>query len=106
MTELRSTARGFVDRRTESTPAEVFTIPAWEPWMDSALCSQTDPESFFPDKGGSVREAKAICRACDVRAECLEYALDNEERFGIWGGMSERDRRKLLRRMHTGQEAS
>src|SRR5207253_8288900 len=60
MTELRSTARGFVDRRAESTPAEVFTIPVWEAWTDDALCSQTDPESFYPEKGGSTREAKAV----------------------------------------------
>lgn len=66
-------------------------------WQDRALCSQTDPEAFFPEKGGSTREAKKVCRSCEVRAECLEYALENDERFGIWGGMSERDRRRLKR---------
>lgn len=66
-------------------------------WMSSGLCAQTDPESFFPEKGGSVREAKAICASCDVRTDCLAYALDNEERFGIWGGYSERERRHLKR---------
>lgn len=64
-------------------------------WQASALCAQTDPEAFFPEKGGSTREAKRVCLACDVRAECLEWALNHEERFGIWGGMSERERRKL-----------
>lgn len=64
-------------------------------WQDSALCAQTDPESFFPEKGGSTREAKAVCQSCDVRSECLDYALANDERFGIWGGLSERERRKL-----------
>lgn len=67
-------------------------------WQDQALCAQTDPEAFFPEKGGSTREAKRVCSTCDVRAECLEYALANDERFGIWGGLSERERRKLKKR--------
>jgi WhiB family redox-sensing transcriptional regulator len=56
-----------------------------------------DPELFFPDRGASTREAKAVCRGCVVREDCLEHALANAERFGIWGGKSERERR-LLRR--------
>lgn len=64
------------------------------PWQARALCAQTDPEAFFPEKGGSTREAKKVCLSCDVREECLHYALDNDERFGIWGGLSERERRK------------
>jgi WhiB family redox-sensing transcriptional regulator len=67
-------------------------------WHESALCAETDPEAFFPEKGGSTREAKKICTGCEVRAECLEYALANDERFGIWGGLSERERRRLRRR--------
>ena len=71
---------------------------AGEPaWQDRALCAQTDPEAFFPEKGGSTREAKRVCRSCEVRAECLEYALEHDERFGIWGGLSERERRRLKR---------
>ncbi|UOQ56460.1 WhiB family transcriptional regulator [Leucobacter allii] len=66
-------------------------------WQTDALCAQTDPEAFFPEKGGSTREAKRICESCEVRSECLEYALENDERFGIWGGLSERERRKLRR---------
>ena len=66
-------------------------------WQDRAVCAQTDPEAFFPEKGGSTREAKRVCRGCEVRAECLEYALEHDERFGIWGGLSERDRRRLKR---------
>ena len=68
-------------------------------WQERALCSQTDPEAFFPEKGGSTREAKRICSRCEVRAECLEYALCHDERFGIWGGLSERERRRLKRRV-------
>ncbi|UOQ91144.1 WhiB family transcriptional regulator [Agromyces endophyticus] len=67
-------------------------------WQSDALCAQTDPEAFFPEKGGSTRDAKKICTGCEVRAECLEYALGNDERFGIWGGLSERERRKLRKR--------
>ena len=66
-----------------------------EEWQDRALCAQTDPEAFFPEKGGSTREAKKVCVSCEVRVECLEYALENDERFGIWGGLSERERRRL-----------
>ena len=67
-------------------------------WQEQALCAETDPEAFFPEKGGSTREAKKICTGCEVKAECLEYALANDERFGIWGGLSERERRRLRRR--------
>ncbi|MWV59565.1 WhiB family transcriptional regulator [Rathayibacter sp. VKM Ac-2754] len=67
-------------------------------WQVDSLCAQTDPEAFFPEKGGSTRDAKKICTSCEVRAQCLEYALENDERFGIWGGLSERERRKLRRR--------
>ena len=77
-------------------------------WMDRALCAEVDPELFFPEKGGSTREAKRVCALCDVRAECLAYALDMESRpgtvsyHGIWGGTTGRDRRRLQR--ERGQE--
>lgn len=67
-------------------------------WQSDSLCAQTDPEAFFPEKGGSTRDAKKICASCEVRSQCLEYALANDERFGIWGGLSERERRKLRKR--------
>lgn len=67
-------------------------------WQSDSLCAQTDPEAFFPEKGGSTRDAKKICASCEVRSQCLEYALENDERFGIWGGLSERERRKLRKR--------
>jgi WhiB family transcriptional regulator, redox-sensing transcriptional regulator len=75
---------------------ELEEIPT-DQWQDRALCAQTDPEAFFPEKGGSTREAKKICLGCEVRHECLEYALAHDERFGIWGGLSERERRRLKR---------
>lgn len=68
-----------------------------EDWRERALCAQTDPDAFFPEKGGSAQPAKRVCAVCPVRAECLEYALRRDERFGIWGGLSERERRKLKR---------
>lgn len=64
-------------------------------WQADALCAQTDPEAFFPEKGGSTRDAKRVCSECPVREACLEYAMENDERFGIWGGLSERERRRL-----------
>jgi WhiB family redox-sensing transcriptional regulator len=75
--------------------AMVDPVEAELSWQERALCAQTDPESFFPEKGGSTREAKKVCTGCEVRAECLEYALAHDERFGIWGGLSERERRRL-----------
>ena len=76
----------------------LFDEPDQPEWQERALCAQTDPEAFFPEKGGSTREAKRICSGCEVRAECLEYALIHDERFGIWGGLSERERRRLKRK--------
>jgi hypothetical protein len=66
-------------------------------WQARALCAQTDPEAFFPEKGGSTRDAKRICARCEVKEDCLKYALERDERFGIWGGLSERERRKIKR---------
>ena len=67
-------------------------------WQERSLCAQTDPEAFFPGRPSLLREAKKVCIGCEVRAECLEYALAHDERFGIWGGLSERERRKLKKR--------
>lgn len=70
--------------------------------QEDAVCAQTDPEVFFPEDGGSARAAKRVCRVCPLRAKhlggndrCLEVALANGERFGVWGGLSERERRKI-----------
>jgi WhiB family redox-sensing transcriptional regulator len=80
---------------TELSIVDGGEIPEELAWQERALCAQTDPEAFFPEKGGSTREAKRVCMACEVRAECLNYALANGERFGIWGGLSERERRRV-----------
>jgi len=66
-------------------------------WQENANCLGVDPDLFFPERGASTREAKAVCRSCEVRGECLEYALAHGEKFGIWGGLSERERRRVRR---------
>jgi WhiB family redox-sensing transcriptional regulator len=71
--------------------------PEERSWQDQANCLGVDPDLFFPERGASTREAKEVCRGCVVREACLEYALTNGEKFGIWGGMSERERRRLRR---------
>lgn len=70
-------------------------VPGSGGWRELARCAETEPEIFFPEKGGSTRDAKRICADCPVKTECLEVALRNDERFGIWGGLSERERRRL-----------
>jgi WhiB family redox-sensing transcriptional regulator len=66
-------------------------------WQDLANCLGVDPDLFFPERGASTREAKEVCKGCVVRGDCLEYALANGEKFGIWGGLSERERRRIRR---------
>jgi WhiB family transcriptional regulator, redox-sensing transcriptional regulator len=66
-------------------------------WQDQANCLGVDPDLFFPERGASTREAKEVCKGCVVRGDCLEYALANGEKFGIGGGLSERERRRLRR---------
>ncbi|ABS06121.1 WhiB family transcriptional regulator [Kineococcus radiotolerans] len=86
-----------------------FETPTPEPddgtsssWREAGLCAQTDPEVFFPEKGGPSKTARAVCQSCDVRQQCLEYALAHDERFGIWGGLSERERRRLKKDRREG----
>ncbi len=73
----------------------VVSLP--EPWVVDAACAETDPEAFFPNKGESTSAAKAVCAGCSARGDCLAYALERNERFGVWGGLSERERRVLRR---------
>ncbi|AVO24803.1 WhiB family transcription factor [Mycobacterium phage Deby] len=69
-----------------------------EAWRDHAVCAQTDPEIFFPEQGGSTREAKRICGGCQVADECLTWALSQPVNpTGIWGGTTERARRRIKR---------
>lgn len=67
-------------------------------WHDNALCAQTDPDMFYPDKGQGPGPAREVCMACHVRPSCLEHALDNGESQGIWGGMTPKERAAVKRR--------
>ena len=68
-------------------------LPVSRNWRDDALCPQTDPDAFFPEKGGGTRAAKRICAMCKVKTQCAIFAVDNDIREGIWGGMTLRERR-------------
>lgn len=71
-------------------------------WQANAACAGADPELFFPARGEPTATAKAVCATCPVRDPCREYALARTEKFGIWGGLSERERRALRRRRRRG----
>lgn len=75
-------------------------------WQAYSNCLGVDPDLFFPERGASTREAKEVCRGCVVREDCLEYALANGEKFGIWGGMSERERRRIRRQRALARQAA
>jgi WhiB family transcriptional regulator, redox-sensing transcriptional regulator len=79
--------------------------PEEQIWQRQANCMGVDPDLFFPERGASTKEAKEVCRGCVVREDCLEYALANGEKFGIWGGMSERERRRIRRRRAMARRA-
>jgi WhiB family redox-sensing transcriptional regulator len=76
-------------------------------WVEQAACAGVDPDLFFPDRGASlagdvdehvdVADARRVCAGCPVRVECLEYALEAGEKFGVWGGTSEKERRAMRR---------
>ncbi|MPY92081.1 MAG: WhiB family transcriptional regulator [Acidimicrobiia bacterium] len=66
-------------------------------WQEYSNCLGVDPDLFFPERGASTREAKEVCRGCVVREQCLEFAIRHGEKFGIWGGLSERERRRIRR---------
>lgn len=81
----------------EATPAPAPMAPpvAAHTWMREGACRGVDPDLFFPERGEDSKYAKAVCAVCPVADDCLEYALTNRERFGIWGGASERQRRQI-----------
>jgi WhiB family transcriptional regulator, redox-sensing transcriptional regulator len=79
---------------TELPPAE---YDAEHEWMHQARCRDLDPSEFFPSDGVGVELARRVCEECRVRIECLEYALTYRIDHGVWGGASERERRRILR---------
>ncbi len=66
-------------------------------WRNRAACRGVDPDIFYPASDEEAEAAKAVCGQCPVRQPCLEYALANRERDGVWGGATERERRRILR---------
>jgi WhiB family transcriptional regulator, redox-sensing transcriptional regulator len=82
---------------TDANIPEITTLSdARTAWVLQGLCLTTDPDKLFV-RGAAQRKAAAMCRDCPVKAECLADALDNEVEFGVWGGMTERQRRALLK---------
>ncbi len=76
----------------------IYGPPAW---VDLALCPQVDPDLFFPDPDHKAPQATALCRSCECRVQCLEWALDHNE-AGVWGGFSERSRQEVRRLRNLG----
>jgi WhiB family redox-sensing transcriptional regulator len=68
-------------------------------WQDRAACFGVDPDVFFPISEEEAGPALAYCRVCRIREECLAWALKNGERYGVWGGLTEQQRRRLQRRV-------
>ena len=91
---------------TEETMGIVESDSDESSWQLQANCLGVDPDLFFPERGASTKEAKAVCRGCTVREDCLEYALANGEKFGIWGGLSERERRRIRRQRALARAAA
>ena len=105
MTDGNLTVRGqckqsCAARRRASRAAGRPVLPVSRPpaWMDDALCAQSDPDAWFPERGESANAPKRVCAACLVRDECLEYALTRHEIDGIWGGLSYAERRAEAQR--------
>lgn len=93
-------ARVFPERHAIEVPANLvagLAVPAGRVgWQGLALCAQVDPDLFYPEKGESALAAKSLCARCDVRAACLGEALARREAWGVWGGLSARERAELL----------
>jgi hypothetical protein len=85
-------------RQEKTALRKELLLPEFD--LSLALCAQTDPEIFFPIKGdqGAAQKAKDICRQCEVQKDCLAWAVANNEEFGIWGGLTPKERRGLRER--------
>lgn len=76
------------------------------PWIDQALCAQVDPEIFYPEKGMSFYAARRVCASCPVVAQCLEYAIENREEYGLWGGTTPKQRATLTTTGRAARQAA
>ena len=79
--------------------------PQREQWMDRAACLGANPADFFPGRGESTEPARQVCRSCPAAEACLTHALATTEKFGVWGGLSERERRRLRRALRQHRQA-
>lgn len=75
---------------------ESVVIPLLPPWKFKGACLGMDPDIFFPENGSKTRKAIAVCDGCNVRAECLKYAIDHEQMDGVWGGTGTKERRRMI----------
>ena len=66
-------------------------------WRTKAACHGLDPQAFYPETDEEAETAKQVCAVCPVQGACLEYALARREKEGVWGGCTERDRRRIIR---------
>jgi len=92
--EVAEDARG--GGRPDASPSLVDLLRGRQAWMDDARCTGRPDVTWFPGPHQSAKPAKAICNRCPVRLECLEFAIDSDER-GIWGGLSDAERASLRR---------
>lgn len=92
--------------RTGSTAGHHDDVDFDTTWKDRAACLGAPAAVFFPERGEPTERAKRTCDGCPVRAQCLEYALAMGEKFGIWGGKSERERRAIRRQRRMGREVA
>lgn len=94
-----TSCRSAIDRAKKKAGelvAPVATLlPLAPAWMKNAPCASVDPEIFYPEKGESAKPAKSVCRLCPYKAPCLTYAVEHRQRFGVWGGLAEKERRGL-----------
>lgn len=100
MTKVVTRARSTTNsggRLTVALMIELRSLIDKPDWQADALCREYPDLEFFPTRGESIEPAKAVCRRCAVSEECLAYALERNEKFGMWGGTTERERRRLRR---------
>lgn len=91
-----------------STPVPTLDqlVPPAPAWQAQARCNETDPEAFYPERGGTNLAARGVCAECPVRAACLAWAVENGEKYGMWGGLSEAQRGKLIVEYRRRQKAA
>ncbi len=91
-------SRPITGEEIQLSEAPALDAPAGAEWMLRAKCRGVAPGEFFPSDGVGVERAMRVCEGCAVREDCLEYALEHRIEHGVWGGASERERRRILRR--------